>query len=97
MGVCCVLGAELLGQMEGDGLPLPVGVRGEVDHIDISGRIFDLLEHLGFAANGLVMGRKVMFDVHRHLAFGQIFDVAHRGFHHKAWAQILFDGFGFGR
>ena len=85
-------GAQLLGDVPGDGLPLAIGVGRQQHALGLLGGALDLREHLLLALDDLVFGREVVVDVDAHGLAGQVLDVAHRRLHHVARAQVLLDG-----
>ena len=84
-------------QVPGDGLSLPVRVRCQIDGIRVLGGGFQLLDQRLFAPDGQIFRREVMLQIHAHAALRQIPQMAHAGLHHIVGAQILADGFCFGR
>ena len=52
---------------------------------------------LPLAADVDIFRLEVMFDIHTQAAFGQVADVAHRGHHLIALAEVFLDGLGLGR
>src|SRR5207248_10966035 len=68
-----------LGQVPGDGLAFPVGVRGQDDLLVLLGRRAKLGDRLAAALDHLVVRLEAVVDLDAHLLFGQVADVAHRG------------------
>ena len=86
-------GLDGLQQMPGDGLPFSIRVSGEDQFIGALGRGPQLRHHFGLGRADLVFLLKSVFDVHAEL-LGQVADMAHRGLHRVALAQVLGDGLG---
>ena len=82
-------------QVPGNGLPLPVRVRCEVDPVGFPGGLLQALDDLFLPLNGLIDRLKVVLHIHAEAAFGQIPEVAHAGLHPEVLAQIFLNGFGF--
>ena len=60
------------------------------------GRLLDIRQGLGLALDRDVLGLEAVVDVHAELPGGQVPDMADRGLHAVAAAQILADGLGLG-
>ncbi len=61
--------------MESDGLPLAVGVGGQVDSIALAGLILEIFDGLGLAFDSHIFGLEVVFDIDTELGFWQILDM----------------------
>ena len=96
LGLLIVQLQQLL-QMPGDGLALPVRVRGQIDGLGGLGFFFQFADQFLFIPDGDIPGLKAVLNIHAHLALGQIPQVAHGGGHLIVAAQIFFNGFGFRR
>ena len=83
--------ARRLDQVPGDRLPLAVGVGRQVDLARLLDALLELLDELGLVPRHQVLRREVVVDVDPERALGQVADVAHRGLHGVAAAQILAD------
>ena len=89
------LALELVGDVPGDGLAFAIGVGGEDRWSDaVLAAFFKLGERLGLALDGDVLGLEVVLDVDAQLTGGEVAQVAHRGPHVVARAEILADGLG---
>ena len=84
-------------EMPGDGLPLPVRVRGEIDRIRLLRGLRQVPDHVLFPLDGLVDRLEALLHVHAQLALGQVPQMAHAGLHLIPLAQISPDGLGFRR
>ena len=89
-------GRDLVGDVPGDRLALAVGVGREIDLAGALGGLLQLRERLGLALDGDVLGLEPVLDVHAELPRGQVADVADRGLHVVAGAEILADRLGLG-
>ncbi|VTR68200.1 hypothetical protein DESC_70040 [Desulfosarcina cetonica] len=83
---------EHLGRVPGDGLALAVRVGGQVNVHAVAGRGFELVEDLGLARDGPVVGREILFDIDAQVFTGQILDMPDGGGDIVVVAQIFFDG-----
>ena len=83
-------------QMPGNGLSLPVRVGGEIHGIRLGGRFFQFLNQLFLPPDRLILGGEVVLQIHPHLAFGQIPQMAHAGLHRIRVSQIVSNGLGLG-
>ena len=88
---------QILLQMPGDGFPFPVRVGAQQDAVGLAGFVPQGLDDVALAADGDVMGRVVVVEIHAHGALGQVANMAHAGLDHVITAQEAFDGLGFGR
>ena len=84
-------------QVPGDGLPLPVRVGGQKDAFTLFRGLFQLVDDLFLALDGLIVRLKIACHVHAQLALGQVPHMAHGGLYLIARAQIFSDGFCLGR
>ena len=92
--------AEHLRQVPGDGLPLAVEVGGEPDVARALGELPQFGDRLHLVAVDLVGRREVMLEIDAghglpRALWGtarQVADVADRGLHHEALAEVLLDG-----
>jgi len=85
-----------LGQMPGNGLPLPVRVGGQIDLGGLLDLLRQFLHHLLFLFGYPVGGLEVVLHVYGHRGAEQVPDVAHRGADGVALAQESADGAGLG-
>src|SRR5438128_1844115 len=88
---------QLLVDVPGDGLALPVGVRREQDQLRALGGGLELRDYLLLRVDHLVDGLETVLDVDADLALRQVHHVAHRGLHHVPGTQVLLDGLGLRR
>ncbi len=86
-----------LGQVPGDGLALPVGVRGEDDFGVILGRRSQLVDRLAPAFHDLVVRLEAVVHLDPHLLFRQVADVAHGGPDVETVSQKPLQSLGLGR
>ena len=84
-------------QMPGDGLALPVRVRGQVDGLGGLGLLLQFTDQFLFITDGDILGLKAMLNIHAHFALGQVPQVTHGGGHLIVAAQVFLDGLGFRR
>ena len=85
--------AQNVGQVPGDGLPLPVRVGGKQHAVGVGGGLFQLFYQLLLAFYNAVFGLEVVLHVHAETRLGQVPHVAHRGHHLVLAAQIFLNGF----
>ena len=84
-------------QMPGYGFPLPVGVGSQIDAVGGFAGLFDFLDQRQLFPQGYISGRKILFQIHAHLALGQVPHMTLGGRYHIAAAQNLPHGAGLGR
>ena len=84
-------------EVPGDGLALAVRVGREIDGLGALGGLFQFVNELRLIAHGDILGLEAVFDVHAHLALGQIPQVAHGGRDLIVPTQIFFNGLRLGR
>ncbi len=82
-------------QMPGDGLALPVRVRGQIDPAAFFGGLFQVVNHVLFVLNGLIDGLQVVVEINADFAFGQIPDMTEGGLHLIVRPQVFAYGFCF--
>ena len=80
-----------LDQVPGDRLTLAIGVRRQVDLTRLLNALLELLDELRLVPRHEVRRREVVVDVDPKRALRQITNVAHRGLHGVAAAQVLAD------
>ena len=79
-------------QMPGDGLPLPVRVRCQIDGLHPCGILLQFLDQLFLAPDRDVVRLKVMLQIHAHFALGQVPQMAHAGLYQIVRAQVFSNG-----
>ena len=87
-----VVQIQKLLQMPADGLPLPVRVRGQIDHVAALGGLLQVADNVLFALDRAVVGLEIVLNVHAQGALGQVPQVAHAGLHLIAGTQIFTNG-----
>ena len=85
-----------LDEVPGDGLTLAIGVSRQVDLTRLLNALLELLDELRLVPRHEIRRREVGFDVDPKRALRQITNVAHRGLHGVAGAQVLADSPRFG-
>ena len=81
-------------KMPGNGLAFPVRVGGQKDFFTFLGALFQVVDDLFLALDGLVIQREAALHIHADLAFRQIPHMAHGGLDLIPGAQIFTDGLG---
>ncbi len=84
-------------EVPGDGLPLPVRVGCQEHGVRRLGGLFQILDDIFLALDGLVNRLEILLRVHAQLALGQVPQVAHTGLDGVLLPQILSDGLGLRR
>ena len=75
--------------MPGNGLPLPVRVRCQIDQVGVVRAFLQVVNDLFLPGYGAVIRLKIMLQIHAHFAFGQVPQVAHTCLHRIIGAQIF--------
>ena len=89
--------AELFGQVSGNGLAFAIRVRRQVDGIRGLGQLLQLGDNFLLAGDDDVLGLEVVVEIDAQRLLGQVLDVAERGFHLIARAEIFLDRLRLGR
>ncbi len=91
-GARSFLPSQLFLQVVADGLAFAIRIGRQVDGIHFLGGCLQLRDELLLAFDHFVAGLETVFDIHREILLGKIFDVTERSFHHVLLAQIFVDG-----
>ena len=84
-------------QVPGNGLPLPVRVRCQIDQLRVVRAFLQIVNDLFLAGYRAIIWLKVVLQIHTHFALGQVPQVAHTCLHRIIGTQIFSNGLRLGR